>query len=185
MKPSSAHTRCAMPKANRRPDDATLRNFQLGLLSPAEVARVERWLLETPGAADEMSRIDARDRITDALGQTVGAGTHDTSIAPGAAVVPAAAWVPSSAEIPAELGGFILVRELGRGGMGVVLQARDPNLDRFVALKVIASQFATDQMIRKRFLDEARAVARIEHDNVVPILQVGVDRGLPFIVMPL
>src|SRR5688572_23646431 len=99
MKPSSAHTRCAMPKVNQRPDDATLRNFQLGLLSPAEAARVERWLLETPGAADELSRIDARDRITDAMGQTAGADGHDTSITPGA-VVPVASWVPSSAEIP-------------------------------------------------------------------------------------
>ncbi len=172
-----------MMTLNPRPDDAILRQFRLGLLPPEAAAGVERWLNETSGAADELSRIDATDRVTDALGETAHGGAHDTSITtvPPARTPP----VPLPADVPALVGGYRVVREIGRGGMGVVLEAQDVYLGRYVALKLIAAPFADDPDIRSRFLGEARAVARISHDNVVPIHQIGGDKGRPFIVMPL
>src|SRR5262249_53684075 len=104
---------------------------------------------------------------------------------PPAPSAPSATPASPPADVPATVGGYRILSELGRGGMGVVLEAEDVQLVRRVALKLIAAQFAADPGIRDRFLQEARAIARIEHDNVVPILHVGEDQNCPFIVMPL
>ncbi len=69
--------------------------------------------------------------------------------------------------------------------MGMVFLADDPDLDRRVALKVMKPEAASHEQGRKRFLREARTAAAVEHDNVVAILQVGEDGGVPFLVMPL
>jgi serine/threonine protein kinase len=69
--------------------------------------------------------------------------------------------------------------------MGVVLAADDPALKRAVALKVMLPGIASRPAARDRFLREARAAAALEHDHIVPIYQVGEDRGIPFIAMPL
>ncbi|MFO0881757.1 MAG: serine/threonine-protein kinase [Gemmataceae bacterium] len=82
------------------------------------------------------------------------------------------------------LGGYRVLRELGRGGMGVVLQAEDTQLKRLVALKVMLPHVAAKPAHRQRFLREAQAAAKLEHDHVVNIYQVGEDRGVPFIAMP-
>src|SRR5690242_8345167 len=118
-----------MPTTTPRPDEAILRKYKLGRraeLTADEIAQVESWLHDAPEAADEYSRIDVSDRITEALGDTACRVPHDTSVAPGPLVtVP---QLPSRIspvpDLPAELGGFVIVRELGRGGMGVVLEAR-------------------------------------------------------------
>jgi serine/threonine protein kinase len=83
------------------------------------------------------------------------------------------------------LGGYRILRVLGMGGMGVVFEAEDPRLVRRVALKVVRPTIAREQGIHDRFLREARAAAAIEHENVVTIHQVGEDRGVPFLAMPL
>jgi urea transport system substrate-binding protein len=83
------------------------------------------------------------------------------------------------------VGEYRLIRVLGSGGMGVVWEAEDAILRRPVAVKVIKPEFATDPIYRKRFLREARAVAAIEHANVVPVYAVGADGATPFLVMPL
>src|SRR5262249_55566397 len=70
------------------------------------------------------------------------------------------------------------------GGMGVVFQAEDPHLQRLVAIKAMLPTLAASRTARERFLREARAAAAIEHDNVIAILQVGEDRGVPFLAMP-
>src|SRR5260370_22382663 len=67
------------------------------------------------------------------------------------------------------LGHHEITEVLGRGGMGVVLKAFDPELERFVAIKVLAPQLATSEAARKRFAREARAAAAINHENVVAI----------------
>ncbi len=82
------------------------------------------------------------------------------------------------------LGGFRILKVLGAGGMGVVFQAEDPKLERKLAIKAMLPSLAASDSARKRFLREAKTAAAIEHDHIVPILQVGEDRGVPFIAMP-
>ncbi len=69
--------------------------------------------------------------------------------------------------------------------MGIVLEAEDTQLGRIVALKVMQPRLLHSESNRRRFLQEARAVAALEHDHIVPIYQVGEERGIPFLVMPL
>jgi serine/threonine protein kinase len=81
------------------------------------------------------------------------------------------------------LGGYEVVRVIGQGGMGVVLEAIDPHLSRPVALKVLARQLALSTTARKRFLREARAAAAVSHENVVRIHAVEAEGRSPFLVM--
>jgi len=91
---------------------------------------------------------------------------------------------PQSAQELGRLGDFRILKILGHGGMGVVFQGEDPKLGRKVAIKAMLPDLAGSQAALQRFLSEARMAATLEHDHIVPILQVGEDRGTPFIVMP-
>ena len=81
------------------------------------------------------------------------------------------------------LGGCRIEAVIGRGGMGVVYRARQLDLDRDVAVKVIAPELVEDAQTRTRFLTEARAAGAIEHPNVVPVHGVGVAEGRAYLVM--
>ena len=76
-------------------------------------------------------------------------------------------------ESPKALGRFEIIRELGSGGSGIVLLARDPTLGRLVALKIPRPETFFAKDLRRRFLREAQAAARLTHPNVVPIYEVG------------
>jgi serine/threonine protein kinase len=92
------------------------------------------------------------------------------------------------AEAPGEmgrLGGFRILRELGRGGMGWVLLAEDLLVPRQVAMKVMRPDLASQPEYRVRFLREAQAAASLHDDHIVPIYQVGEDNGGLFFTMPL
>jgi len=82
-----------------------------------------------------------------------------------------------------EFAGYRIERRLGRGGMGILYLAVEPGLDRRVALKLIAPEAATDDVFARRFAEESRIAASIEHPNVVPIYAAGEERGVPFIAM--
>ncbi len=84
---------------------------------------------------------------------------------------------------PERLGEYRIVRELGRGGMGIVYEAYQETLDRHVALKVIPRHGMLDARRRRRFQREAMAVAQLHHTNIVPIFQAGEHDGLPFYAM--
>jgi serine/threonine protein kinase/Tfp pilus assembly protein PilF len=81
------------------------------------------------------------------------------------------------------LGDFRLVREVGRGGMGVVYEASQISLGRTVALKVLPFAGAMDKRQLQRFQNEARAAASLEHPHIVPIYAVGCERGVHFYAM--
>ncbi len=82
------------------------------------------------------------------------------------------------------LGEYRVLKKLDSGGMGIVFLAEDPALRRRVALKVMRPEIAALPVARHRFLREAQAAAALEHENVVPIYQVGeTPQGMPFIAM--
>jgi hypothetical protein len=83
------------------------------------------------------------------------------------------------------LGPYRVLKVLGAGGMGVVFQAEDPQLRRAVALKVMHPVMTHSASACERFLREARAMAALEHDHIVPVYQVGEDCGVLFLAMPL
>jgi eukaryotic-like serine/threonine-protein kinase len=87
-------------------------------------------------------------------------------------------------EIPATIGRFQVTRQLGRGGMGVVYAAHDPELDRNVAIKVLGGSLF-DTSGKSRLLAEARTAAKLSHPHVVPIYEVGERDGDVFVVMEL
>jgi hypothetical protein len=82
-----------------------------------------------------------------------------------------------------EFGGYRIERRLGRGGMGILYLAVESGLDRRVALKLIAPEAAADPVFARRFTEESRIAASIEHPNVVPIYAAGEEAGIPFIAM--
>ncbi|MBI4230338.1 MAG: serine/threonine protein kinase [Planctomycetes bacterium] len=90
---------------------------------------------------------------------------------------------PTQEQAPERLGEYEILRELGRGGMGVVYLARQPSLDRTVAVKVLAEQYSRDETFVKRFQREARAAARLVHPNVIQIFTVGNEGDTHFFAM--
>jgi serine/threonine protein kinase len=82
------------------------------------------------------------------------------------------------------LGAYDIIEVIGRGGMGVVLKGFDPELNRHVAIKILAPQLASSASARQRFAREARAAAAVVHDHVVAIHAVVTTAVLPYLVMP-
>ncbi len=83
------------------------------------------------------------------------------------------------------IGDFQIVREIGRGGMGVVYEAMQLSLNRRVALKVLPLASGLDEVRLQRFRNEANAAATLHHTNIVPVYAVGSDRGVHFYAMQL
>ena len=82
-----------------------------------------------------------------------------------------------------EFAGYRIEQRLGRGGMGILYLALEPGLERRVALKLIAPEAAADEVFARRFAEESRIAASIEHPNVVPIYAAGEEDGVPWIAM--
>jgi streptogramin lyase/predicted Ser/Thr protein kinase len=82
-----------------------------------------------------------------------------------------------------EIAGFRVTGVAGRGGMGVVYKAQQLDLQRPVALKLIATPLARDEAFRERFVRESRAAAAIDHPNVIPVYSAGEEHGRLYLAM--
>ncbi len=88
--------------------------------------------------------------------------------------------------MPKKIGRYEILEELGHGAMGTVYRAKDPAMDRVVALKTIISLVLSSEQgsdFRERFYREARAAGALTHPGIVPVFDVGEHEGLPFLVM--
>ncbi len=81
------------------------------------------------------------------------------------------------------LGRHEILEELGRGAMGVVYKARDPVLNRIVAIKTMSAESAEDEELRNRLTREANAAAKLKHPNIITVHDYGEDNGIPFIAL--
>jgi len=121
--------------------------------------------------------------VTTALDQTAPLANAGANLdATEADAGPPAAAV-ADGEMPSLLGGYQIVKELGRGGMGAVYLARQVSLDRPVALKVMNPQWASNPNFLVRFTREAYAAAQLVHHNIVQVYDFGNDKGINYFSM--
>lgn len=84
---------------------------------------------------------------------------------------------------PTKIGKYEILEVIGRGGMGIVYKARDPLLNRLVAIKMVTAASTEDLATRQRFFREAQATASLRHPNIVTIYDLGEQEGNPYLVM--
>src|SRR4051812_41660615 len=90
---------------------------------------------------------------------------------------------PAPAELTAYFPQLEVLELLGQGGMGAVYKARQPTLDRLVALKVLPPEVGRDPAFAERFAREARALARLSHPNIITVYEFGQADGLYYFLM--
>src|SRR5215207_10069741 len=160
---------------------AAVREYMAALDAGGRPSRKE-FLARYPDIAGELG--DALDGL--AFVHSAAAQMNDAS---GTAAEPdlggSAAGALADAAAGKPLGDFQLVREVGRGGMGVVYEAVQLSLGRRVAVKVLPMAAAFDQRHLQRFHNEAQAAAQLHHTNIVPVYAVGCERGVHFYAMQL
>lgn len=146
---------------------------------------------ENPDLADELRYLWGAVVVTAAAGSHASSTGNEGETArlnpssdPNAAgVFSARDGEQSSGGLPRRVGDYVLIRELGRGGMGVVYLARQESLQRDVAIKMILRGALATDAERTRFRIEAAAAARLEHPGIVPVYEVGELAGQPYFSM--
>jgi len=157
-----------------------MRAFVLGEVSDASAELLRRHLQSCPRCQAVAEQLDLlEDSVIHALRQaepiTVDLNPSTTGGGRGAASAPEMPGGPAF-----RLGGYDILGELGRGGMGVVYKARQTHLNRLVAIKMILHGDYADASLRARFRSEAEAIARLQHPNIVQVHEVGEHQGKPF-----
>lgn len=87
--------------------------------------------------------------------------------------------------LPSHIGDYKILREIGRGGMGVVYEAEHVALGRKAALKVLSARMSANAVALSRFRREAKTIAKLHHTNIVPLFEFGEDHGVAFLAMQL
>ena len=173
-----------MPARIKQCDPESLRLLTEDRLPRADVAELEEHLENCDRCRTALDRMAGGDRWVAAARRYLGpdsTGGHDPETA-DANVLDCLApsdWPDSLGR----MGTYEVKGVLGRGGMGVVLKAFDPALNRNVAIKVLSASLANCGAARRRFLREARAAAAVAHEHVVAVHAVVESAGLPFLVM--
>jgi serine/threonine protein kinase len=152
------------PGAEGRPADAGERTEAMAPADPGAT---------TPPASDDPDRTDAVGASAKSKAPT---RTQAKKKLPGKEL---------AADAPKALGGYEILKQLGKGGMGTVYLARQVSLDRPVALKTMNSEWAADPRFLTRFTREAYAAAQLTHHNVLQIYDIGEDKGTHFFSMEL
>ncbi len=161
-----------------RPSD--LAAFVLGTLSEESLAAIACHLETCPTCEASVAALDQ-------LSDPVIAGLRRPPSFPGLLLAPGQAHKPDAPArgLPERLGDYRIVRELGRGGMGIVYEAEQVSLGRRVALKVLPRHALLDPQSIERFQRESRAAARLHHTNIVQVFGTGEQDGLHYFVMQL
>jgi WD40 repeat protein/serine/threonine protein kinase len=197
------------------PDPQRLEQFLLGKLPAAEALELELHVTDCSQCARALASLDARDGLVVAMQAEIpdndtppeliaaviptlkrmrpqqntvtlpSALSTDTPMVLGPNLGVGFLSPAQAEDEIGRLGPYRVLGLLGSGGMGMVFLAHDPVLDRRVALKVIRPELLAREDVRGRFFEEARAVARLEHDNIVVIHHIDLCNGVPYLVMPL
>jgi eukaryotic-like serine/threonine-protein kinase len=158
----------------RCPSDEELRHLLADRLAGPDAAALEAHVEGCAACQQALERLTAAGAAT--LPPATGAGFPPSLVVP----LPAS---PDRPLAPPAVPGYEVRGELGRGGMGVVYQARQTRADRLVALKMVLAGGHADQKELARFRSEAEAAARLAHPNVAQVYEVGEHGGLPFFSM--
>ena len=158
--------------SERNPVEALAEEF-LARFRRGERPAVSEYTDQYPKLADQIRdlfpALVMMEDVRDGAAQATGAHAGDAVLAEGP---------------PLErLGDFRILREVGRGGMGIVYEAEQESLGRRVALKVLPSHALLDPQKLRRFQREAKAAAQLHHTNIVPVYGVGEADGLQYYVM--
>jgi serine/threonine protein kinase len=170
-------------------------------LSPEDQERYERHLEACPACRERLERLatfgDQFVELARQTGDPTVAAADPTLVQVVDRLLRAKADAPGPGEVPdldflgpadlpgllGTLGSYEVEEVIGQGGMGVVLRAFDPALQRHVAIKVLAPALAASATARQRFTREAQAAAAVRHDHVVTVHGVYDAEGLPYLVM--
>jgi tetratricopeptide (TPR) repeat protein len=159
--------------ADLNPDADTKESFYtLGLIYERSGRRNEARKIYNRILAEDESYLDIKERL-----QKISTSITDPSDLPADRTIRLTEVVSKIEQR------YDIIRELGRGGMGVVFQARDKLLDRDVALKQLSPSVFNEEEAHSRFLREARAASRLNHSNIVSVYDVIEDRNALFIAM--
>ncbi len=200
-----------MEQTSGCPGIQQLLHLVLGKMPAAEVQRLTRHLVGCPACVGTLHGLKVEDTLIQVLREQAPTDRsaedlidslirrlRESATEPGSsqtippevgepAPEPEMSWdflLPPQAEGElGRLGPYRILRLLGRGAMGLVLEAEDIHLQRRAALKVVQPKIAADLGTRQRFLREARAAAALKHDHIVTIYQVGQENDVPFLAM--
>jgi serine/threonine protein kinase len=159
------------PSLEQDPLDPLAESF-VAQLRRGEHPSVSEYTAKHPDLAERIRKVFPALVVLEELGSVGGDGSNLSS-----------GLVSSSAPVPRELGEYRILREVGRGGMGIVYEAVQQSLGRHVALKVLPLHALLKPVHVERFRRESRAAAQLHHTNIVPIFGVGEYQGIHYYAM--